>query len=175
MGILRLFKFGIKKTIRIVKDALIKRLPIYYESITKMPVYNWFEIKSGNFKALYQIKLWDYIPSFFDKVALNMFYEFDVLDLTLLRKKADHAFMDSIAKRTNDLSLQFQADVLKKDIERQEEKKGEEVTLNKFIDYIEITFNCVGTIDPFKISTSRAFSLYNKAVQKNENNKAKCQ
>ena len=49
---------------------------------------------------------------------------------------------------------------------KKQERKG--VRLNDFIDYIEITFERIGTIDPEKISASRAFSLYHKAIEKNK-------
>ena len=35
-------------------------------------------------------------------------------------------------------------------------------------DYIEISFNQIGTLDPYKISAGRAMSLYNKAVEQNK-------
>jgi hypothetical protein len=103
---------------------------------------------------------------------MDLFYQFDSLDLGLLRKKSDYMFLKSYAIRTKDKNLMFRADSLQKEIE-DIEKRGTDISLNEFIDFIELSFNCAGTIDPFKISTSRAFSLFNKAVKKQEINTSK--
>lgn len=96
-----------------------------------------------------------------------MFYSIDELDLTLLRRKSEMTILKSMAIRNGDKSMLFQAQVMENEIKSQEGKKGE-MNLNQFINYIELTFDKPGSIDPFKITASRAFSLYHKAKAQNE-------
>lgn len=168
MDYFRLFRIGIKKTIWFTIDSIIKLFPIYYTSINRLPIYYWFELQKGDYSILYKVKFIKHIPYFFYNISMDMLFEFDNLDLTLLRKKADLAVLNSIATRTNDKSIKFQADVLKKEIERKISQTGKDISLNEFIDYIEMTFNNIGQLDVYKLSTSRAFSLYNKAIERNK-------
>jgi len=107
MVITKLFK-GLYKGIF---EAILKRLPIYYTSIDNLPVYNWFKISKGEFKYLYKVNL-SYIPNFFGHVIVNMVYQFDYLDLSLLRKKAEFQVLKSMAVRQNNKNLKFNADIL---------------------------------------------------------------
>ena len=102
--------------------------------------------------------------------AQNKFFELEHLDLTLLRKKAQMMVKYSINRRTGNTIKKYEAESLKKEIEDKEKSLEckESMTLNKFINYIELTLDCIGTIDPLKITTSRAFSLYHQASEKNE-------
>lgn len=158
------------KTYTAIIDGIIKRLPIYYKSIHKMPVYNWFMCQQNDLKYMYKVRLFNYVPAFFLKVLTDMVYQFDKLDLTVLRKQSEYEILRSLAARQQDKNLKFNADLLKKEIEKLENKSKKDVnlTIDGFIDYIELTFDRPGTLDPFKISTARAFSLYHKAVEKNE-------
>lgn len=173
MGFIATIKIKIKKFIIQVVGIIIKHLPfLYYSKITKLPLYNWFEVKKGNINYLFRFNIFNFIPTFFFTLVMDLFYQFDSLDLGLLRKKSDYMFLKSYAIRTKDKNLMFRADSLQKEIE-DIEKRGTDISLNEFIDFIELSFNCAGTIDPFKISTSRAFSLFNKAVKKQEINTSK--
>jgi hypothetical protein len=99
-----------------------------------------------------------------------MLFEFDNLDLEVLRKKAQIAVLKSMAVRTGNKSIKFNADSLQKEIDERESKLKEDraMTINEFIDYIELTFNQIGSIDPYKMSTARAFSLFHKAKEKTQ-------
>jgi hypothetical protein len=97
-----------------------------------------------------------------------MFYSIDELDLTILRLKKDAVVLKSIATRTNDKSMLFQALQMEKEIKEMEKGSENSMNLNQFVNYIELTLECPGTIDPYKITASRAFSLYHRAVEKNE-------
>jgi hypothetical protein len=131
-------------------------------------------MQKGEMKYLYKSDKFKYVPDFFYKIAQNMLYEFDFLDLEILRKKAKVAILKSRAIRLNDKSIKFDSDILQKEIDNEERKlkdlKG--FTIDEFIDYIELTFNNIGTQDPFKLTTSRAFSLFQKAKERNENLKS---
>lgn len=167
MGLLtRIIQHQFKKGI----DFILKLLPIYWKSINKMPVWYWFEIQKGSLKSLYKFKKFKYVPSFFFTIVQNMLYEFDNLDLTILRKKKDIAILKSLAARTGDKGYKFDADILNEEIEQEEKalKDIRTMTINDFTDYIELTFNQIGSIDPFKMSTAKAFSLFHKAKEKTE-------
>jgi len=164
MGTIRLFRIIIKKAFQACLDKIIKLLPIYYTSIDRMPIAYWFELQNNKFEVLYKIRLFKRIPNFFYQIANDMYFQFDNLDMTLLRKKADMIVLSSIAARTNNASIKFQSEVLKREIEKKVGKSGNEMKLNDFIDYIELTFESIGMVKPYETSTSRVFSLYHKAV-----------
>lgn len=155
-------------------ECLIKRLPIYYKSIDKLPVYNWFMIQNNDLKWLYKYRIFKYIPGFFLKVITDMVYQFETLDLTMIRKRAEYEILRSMAARQNNKNLEFNANLIEKEIEKLEKKIKDDngLTLNGFLDYIEMTFESIGSLDPYKLSTSRAFSLYHKAIEKNKQLKA---
>lgn len=151
-------------------DRLIKLLPVYYTTIHKLPVANWFKLQDGDYGALYFRIKFKRIPSFFGDIAKGMLFEFDNLDLSLLRKHAYVAVLKSMAARTKNKTIEFNANKIQKEIDNElslliNERRQ---TLNEFIDYIEITFNQIGSQDPNKLTTARAFSLYQRAKEKNE-------
>ena len=169
MVIIKLFRRIIKNGIRFIIDSIIKRLPVYYNNLEKISLRKWFDIIEGNYIELYKIKLTKHVPSFFLEIIMDMTFKSDNVDLTELKKQADLAILYSMAARMDNKSILFQADSMSKDMEKKDKKnESKEVKLNDFIDYIEITFEQIGTIDPDKISASRAFSLYHKAVQRNK-------
>ena len=169
MVIIKLLRRSIKGIYERIIDRIIKSLPVYYKRLDKISLARWFEILDGEYIKLYKIRLTKRIPLFFFETIFDMTFQSDNVDLTEINKQAELAILYSMAARTENKSLLFQADSMAKDIEiknKKKEKKG--VKLNDFIDYIEITFERIGTIDPEKISASRAFSLYHKAIEKNK-------
>jgi len=172
MGIIRLFGHRIKEKIKGLGDWFIKLLPIYYTSINyrPIPIANWFRVKEGDLSAIYRFKIFTRIPRFFLKIVNDMIYEFENLDLTLLNEKWEAARLKSMAIRTKNKRYEFLANELKTKIEKKEKELNNQKTqtLNEFIDYIELTLECTGTINPDKFGTGRAYSLYHKAVEKNK-------
>lgn len=168
MVIFKLIRAYIKAKIRGLKDGSIRLLPIYYRSFHQISLRKWFELKDGNYRSLYKYAKFKYIPAFFYEIVLNMLYELDHVDMTMFRKKADLAILESIAARTGSKTVKFQADVLANEIRQKESKETETIKLNEFIDYIELTFNQIGMVDPDRMKASRALSLYNKAVEQNK-------
>jgi hypothetical protein len=166
MVIFRIIQYQLKK----IYGFILKGLPVYYKSIHHLPVYNWFMMQKGSLEWLYKFRYFKYIPKFFAEIAQNMIYEFDKLDVDILRKKAEIAVLRSQAARLNDKGIKFQADLLEKELndELSKNKNSNSLTIDGFIDYIELTFSNIGTLDPFKLTTARAFSLYQKAVERNE-------
>lgn len=130
---------------------------------------NWFDAMNGNLEALNKYNL-KFVPLFFGKVYLNMLFQMEYLDLSLLKKKADFIVLNSMASRTGNKGIRFKADTLKKEIENKgkESIEDKQITLNDFIDFIEITLDSIGVIDPTKISASRGYSLFNKAKARAE-------
>jgi len=151
-------------------DRLILLLPIYYTDLDKICLKYWFDVINGKLSSLYKIKLFKRIPAKFDEIVLNMMFQMDNLNCEMINKKAELAILRSIAIRTKNKSIQFQADVLANEINNKQLSANIEKnqTLNQFIDYIEITLESIGMIDPYKMKASRAFSLYQKAIDKNK-------
>lgn len=169
-----LFFRHIFKKIKIFISGLIDKciliLPIYYTSVDQISLSKWWQVVNGNLRGLYKINLFTRIPYKFYYILLDMMFQFDNINMEIFEKEADLAILKSIAARNNDKSMKFQADVLANKLKKERENKSQEkqVTLNQFIDYIELTFNCVGSINPDKISASRAYSLYYKAIERNK-------
>ena len=170
MGFARLFVLGIKERIRNRIDSIILLFPIYYTKLDKISLKSWFEVIEGNKKSLYKVRFISYIPKKFDKIILDMLFQMDYMNTEIIEKEAQLAVLRSIATRNKDRSMQFQADVLANELKKQkqayETSKG--MNLNAFIDYIEMTLECIGAINPEKITASRAFSLYQKAIERNK-------
>jgi hypothetical protein len=162
-----------KKLYKKAFDKIIKSLPIYYKSITRMPVANWFEVKDGNMQAMYKYTRLKYTPVFFYDLYHDMHFQFDKLDLRELYKKVDIALLKAMAARNEDKVLSFKVEQMENEIRLKEieNKDNKDLTLNEFIDYIELTFESIGKIDPYKISTARAFSLFERAKSENERKK----
>jgi len=170
MGFTRLLRVGIKKTVTFILDKLILSLPIYYKHLDKICLKKWFDVMEGNKKSLYKVDFINYIPVLFDKIILDMLFQMDYVNTEMIEKERQLAILRSISVRTRDKTMQFQADTLANEIKikMQNYSNEKETGLNGFIDFIEMTFNQIGTIDPYKISASRAFSLYHKAVEQNK-------
>jgi hypothetical protein len=99
---------------------------------------------------------------------MDMLFQMEKLDLTILRKRADLAILQALAARTQNKSLKFQADILAKEIKELSKTDADGMTLNEFINFIELSFNSIGMIDPDKMKAKRAFSLYHLAIESNK-------
>jgi len=110
------------------------------------------------------------VPAFFAEIILDMVFEIENIDLSTFKKRAEVAILQSIAARTNNKSIKFKADSLAKEIADKEKKDTnvKDISLNEFINYIELTFEQIGSINPDKMSAARGLSLYHKAVEKNK-------
>lgn len=150
-------------------DSIIYILPVYYTSIEKISLKRYFDLQSGDYHSLYKINL-KRIPDFFYNIPIEMMYQFDKLDLTIIKMIGDLAVLKNMAARNQDKTMQFQADVMETEIKAlmKKNKDSKPLTLNSFIDYIEMTFDSIGKLDPEKLSASRGFSLFHKAVERNE-------
>ncbi|MGV8130696.1 MAG: hypothetical protein ACP5N7_01175 [Candidatus Pacearchaeota archaeon] len=165
----RKIRITIQRLIQKLIDSIIIYLPVYYKRLDRISLAKWFEIIEGKYIKLYKIRLTKRIPNFFYQVVMAMAFQTEHFDMKEILERADLAVMYSIAARTGNKSMKFQADSTKKQLEERAKKGNDKgLKLNDFIDYIEITFNQIGTIDPEKMSASRAFSLFYRAVEHNE-------
>lgn len=169
--LIRYIKYRLKKA----NENRIKRGKLYYKTIHKLPVWNWFKIQKGELNYLWKDETKKHIPNFFYQVVQNMMYEFEYLDLTLARKKALATVYKSMAARLKNKSIEFNAKVIEKEIENEIKKlnDSDSTGIDGFLDFIELTFNNIGGLNPYNISTARAFSLFNKAKKRTEELKRK--
>lgn len=142
----------------------------YYTHIDYLPLFNFAEIMKGNFNYLYVKNVNKKYPKIaFVRIFQEMNFQFKHLDNKHLRQLADLADFESKYVRTKNKRWLNEYNTLKKKIEK---KKSKPFDLNNFTDYIERTYNLVpGSIDVHKISTSKAFQSYQKAIKHNKNNK----
>ena len=141
----------------------------YYTHIEDLPVYNFFKIKSGKYEYLWKYEKdrdKPYPKGLFLSILQEMYFQFPKLDNTYLRNLADLADYESKWIRTKNFRWKNEMNTLKKKIE---DTKSTELNLDDFTDYIEHTFkNPVGSLDVYKVSTSKAFNNYYKAIEKNK-------
>lgn len=150
-------------------DLIIRLLPVYYTRLNRISLARWFDILDGKYIKLYKIRLTKRIPDFFYMVVMDMAFQTEHFDMKEIIERGELAVMYSNAARTGNKAMKHQADSTKKQIEERAKKGNDKgLKLNDFIDYIEITFNQIGTIDPYKMNASRAFSLFYRAVEHNE-------
>ncbi len=134
-----------------------------------MPIENWFKLQDGKFEALYKIRLFKRIPAFFREIEYDMNFQFERINLEKILKLRDIVMMESLAARNNDKVKKFHAESMKKELinDLKKNDKGEKMTMNTMFNYIETTLNCFGTLHG-KMNTSRVFSLYNLASDRNK-------
>jgi len=161
-----LFDVNFWKTIKeLIFIWYVKKFRKYYTHINELPLYNFAKIINGDFSYLYE-KRHKRVPKvFFQNIFRNMSYQFKQLDNTYLRMQADAA--DYYAKyiRTGNIRWKNEYNTILNKLNKFQKSNFD---LDEFLDYIERTFNhAPGSIDPKKISTSRAFSNFQKAKEFN--------
>lgn len=165
----------IKEVGKKIKTKIISKLKFtYYNDIDFLPIYNYFKIQEGDLSFLYKNKYRNtFVPDFFAKIKEDLIFQFENLDLSFFNKYVNFILTNSAAVRTKNKNLEFHAKQLYNELINEIEKNKEKIKLNEFIDYIELSFESIGKINPNKMSTARAFSLYWRAVDKNkQTNKA---
>ena len=166
-----LFDSSFWKTIReLIFIWYVKKFRKFYTHIDYLPLFNFAEIMKGKFEYMYHKPENKRAPKiYFANLFAEMNFQFRNLDNSHLRDKADLADYYSKYVRTNNKRWLNEYNTLKKKIN--EKVKGK-FNLDAFTDYIEHTFNFApGSIDTKKISTSKAFSNYQKAIAHNKKKK----
>jgi len=134
----------------------------YYTNIEELPIYNFGKIVNGELNYLYKKRHNRKAPYAFNGIAQRLAFQFKRLDNTHLRQLADLAdyrykYIVSANKRWLNEYRTLLAKVNK--------KKGKKFDLDEFTNIIEQTFNYPpGSIKVKEVSTSKAFSMYYKAL-----------
>lgn len=155
---------GMKKESDLVKYA---KKHGYHIHIDTLPIYNWFKCSEGDLSYLHKKKM-DGYPRFFVRVLNEMVFQSEQRDNSIERDKAKARYLESLFLTTGDpkySNMYRSLDAkIKKDKEQQTHKNKSK--LNDLVNVIEETFSDIGSIDVHKMTTSRFFSLYNRAVDK---------
>ena len=140
----------------------------YYKHIDKLPVYNWFKLSEGDYSYLYKKKRLKRCPEFFRALHMELWFQMEQIDPSYIRKLHKHAYLKSLYATTKNPRWINSANFLKAELESEKKVMQELPKLNDMLNIIEETFNNIGQIDVYKMSTSRFFSLLNKAIDKNK-------
>jgi len=160
----------------IVRRLLIRfqnRRQKVFKTLDTLPLWNWFKIQeTESLSYLYESETMhgkEY-PAKFEAYYFDMFYSFEKMDLTILELTAKKAYFESIWATNKDARARSEALALQKQIDEETKRiaGAKKTTLNEFVNYIELTFKSIGSIDVKKINTQRAYSLYMAAVEVNE-------
>lgn len=155
------------KTGRLIAKTIKQKR--YYTHIDNLPVYNFAQIMKGKYQFLWIDEKYHkkkYPECLFKQVFQEMYFQFKYLDNLELRDKAAIAEYNYKFATTNNYRWRNESTTLQAKLKT--EVKGE-FDLNDFTDYIEHTFkNPVGSIDVRKISTSKAFNNYHRAIELNK-------
>ena len=135
----------------------------YYKRLDKLPVFNWFEILQGRYQYIYKKPI-KHSPAIFGKVYMDLFYQFEKVDMTYFKDIHKLAYLRSLHATTKQSRFLNQANFLEAKIKK--EKKGELPKLNDMINLIEEETNSIGSIDKYKMDTARFYSLYHRTVEK---------
>lgn len=141
----------------------VKKYRKYYIHIDYLPLFNFAEIMKGKFHYLYHKPKNRRVPRiYFAKIFQEMNYQFNYLDNTHLRDKAELADYYNEYIMTGNKRWLNEYNTLKKKID---DKKKTYFNLDSFTDYIEHAFNhAPGSINTKTISTAKAFNNYQKAI-----------
>jgi len=143
----------------------------YFDHIDDLPVYNFAKLMKSELRYLWKNEKYmdkKYPRGLFLIVFQEMHYQFKYLNNKYLRNKAALAEYKSKFCRTKNYRWKNEMNTLQAKMDK-EAKNSKEFDLNDFVDYIEQTLSTpLGSINVREMSTSRAFNLYNKAINKNK-------
>jgi len=153
----------------------VKKYVKHYTHIEELPLWNFYRITQGNLAYLYK-NMHKRIPKvYFNEVFQNMHYQFKQLDNEYLRAVAMVSVYEChiVTAKTEQEKNAWKNKhaILKNKLHNWPKNIFD---LDKFTDYIEQTFKLTpGSIDVKKISTSKAFSNYQKAIEMNQQSETK--
>ena len=150
------------------------RLFGYYKHLDVLPVYNWFKIMGGDYTYLYKRRI-KKVPEIFKEFASELFWQMEKVEMGYFDDVLKLAYLKSLWVTEKKPQFLNQARALEYRINESNKKKSEPAKLNDMLNFIEETFHQEGQIDPKKISTSRFYSLYNRAIEKIKKDNAKIQ
>lgn len=143
----------------------------YYEHIDKLPLRNFFKIKKGEYKYLW-IKDDDkpFNKYLFMGVFQQMHFQFNHLDNEYLRAKLLAAEYESkYVRSVNQQDKVRWINNWKTQQKIVDNWKVSDIEIDDFTDYIERAYGLApGVIDIDKISTSKGFNNFHKAIEINK-------
>ena len=144
-----------------------KKIKGYYISVDLIPIYNWDKIENGEYEYLYKRKAKRY-PEYFKHVISEMFFQFENVNTDMITKQHQLAYIKSLYVTTKNIKYYNKANFLASEINKELSHKIKKQSLNEKINFIETTFNSIGSIDKHKMDASRFNSILNKAIKKVE-------
>jgi len=159
--------YAFKIFIREMSLIIYAKIFGYYKSIDVIPIYNWFKLTEGEFAYLYKRRI-NMHPEYFKLVYNDMFFQLERIDTNYFEKIHKVAYLRAWYVLTKKPQYLNSSNFLMAEINKAKEVKRKPIKLNELVTYIEETFKNVGTIDVHKMSASRFFSLYYRAIDKNK-------
>jgi len=141
----------------------------YYKSIDTIPIYNWFEVTKGNYVYLYKRRI-NIHPEYFKLIYNDLFFQLEHIDTSYFEKIHKIAYLRALYVLTKKPQHLNNSNFLMAELNNKKEVINKPAKLNELVNYIEETFKNIGSIDVHKMSTSRFFSLYYRAIDKNKSN-----
>jgi len=139
----------------------------YYNHIDILPIYNWFKLLEGDYTYLYKRRIVQ-TPHLFQDLYGILFFQMEKIEMGYFENIHKLAYLKSLYATTKKPQYLNQARSLEHRIKTAQKKDNKNPRLNDMLNYIEETFSNVGQLDPMKTSTSRFYSIYNRAVEKNK-------
>jgi hypothetical protein len=137
----------------------------YYTSVDKISIYRWDKIENGEYQYLFKKKIGK-VPEYFKLIITDMFYQFDNVNMSMINKQLNLAYLRSLYVTTKRSDFLNKARSLEAEILKELDIKIKGLPLNKQINFVETIFNSIGSIDKHKMDASRFKSLLNAAVEK---------
>ena len=163
-----IYKYFLKVLFSEIGITIYSKIVGYHTSIDIISAYRWHKIEEGELKYLYKRGMIEKIPKIFNLIFRDMFYQFEKIDPLYFRKMHKLAYLRSMYVTTKNIRFLNDANTLSNSIEKKNTKKISH-TLNEKVNFIESTFNSIGSIDVHKISASRFYALLDMAIKKAEN------
>lgn len=160
---------GLKGVFREIFLILYAKIFGYYKSVDKLPIYNWIQSLKGDYKYLYKRRIKS-TPRFFERWHMQLFFQLEKVDMGYFNDLLKLKYLQSLYVTTKNIKYYNMANFHKAAMDDKKKKrnqlKSKSESLNDMVTLIEETMQGIGQIDVYKISTSRFYSLYYRAIEK---------
>jgi hypothetical protein len=154
---------GMKAALREIFLITYAKVIGYYKHIDYLPIYNWDKLSNGEFNYLYKFRI-KATPRFFKRWYVELFYQFEKIEMSGFEDMLKLAYLKSLYVTTKQAKYLNMARSLEKRIKSKPKTKPQK--LNDMVNFVEETFSSIGSINVHKMSTSRFYSLYYRAIKK---------
>lgn len=165
------FRIFNKKSFKEFRKIRYAKRKGYYKHIDYLPIYNWFKL-SENLGYLHKKYNKEY-PIFFKRIYEAMFYQFETIDNSKLRQFAELKYLKSLYATTKNVRYLNIHNTKEAAFIAKQKKEMKKQSLNDLVTFVEEHNKAIGSIDVFKMSTSRFFNLYNRTIEKVKNGNIK--